>query len=140
MLKLLKGFLSTEITKKKKKYKWIKGPFFFVIDEEHYILIIRVIFIADPIFFVLNDFMSPHKKSLPLRISLVYVTKSAGNCGFGHIYWRNLLWKTPFFVQGLLLTLASRNFLQSNLPISRESAFFSSSILKVTCVTICNYV
>ena len=28
-----------------------------------------------------------HKKlSFPLRISLVNVTKSAGNCGFGHIY------------------------------------------------------
>ena len=24
-----------------------------------------------------------------LRISSVNVTKSAGNCGFGHIYWRN---------------------------------------------------
>ena len=21
------------------------------------------------------------------------------NCGFGHIYWKNLLWKTSFFVQ-----------------------------------------
>ena len=26
------------------------------------------------------------KMSLPLRISSVNVTKSAGNCGFGHIY------------------------------------------------------
>ena len=25
----------------------------------------------------------------PLRISSVNVTKFAGNCGFGHIYWRN---------------------------------------------------
>ena len=25
----------------------------------------------------------------PLRISSVNMTKSAGNCGFGHIYWRN---------------------------------------------------
>ena len=25
-----------------------------------------------------------------LSIALVNVTKSAGNCGFGHIYWRNL--------------------------------------------------
>ena len=24
-----------------------------------------------------------------LRISSVNVTKSAGNCGFGHIYWKN---------------------------------------------------
>ena len=30
-----------------------------------------------------------HKKwSFQLRISSVNVTKSAGNCGFGHIYWR----------------------------------------------------
>ena len=32
-------------------------------------------------------------------ISSVNMTKSAGNCGFGHIYWRNPLWKTLFFVQ-----------------------------------------
>ena len=33
---------------------------------------------------------SPHKKwSFPFRISLANVTKSAGNCGFGHIYWKN---------------------------------------------------
>ena len=32
-----------------------------------------------------------HKKwSFPLRISSVDVIKYAGNCGFGHIYWRNL--------------------------------------------------
>ena len=31
-----------------------------------------------------------HKKwSFPLRISLGDVTKSPGNCGFSHIYWRN---------------------------------------------------
>ena len=31
-----------------------------------------------------------HKKwSFPLTISSVNVTTSAGNCGFGHIYWRN---------------------------------------------------
>ena len=26
------------------------------------------------------------------------VIKSAGNCGFGHIYWRNPEWKTSFFL------------------------------------------
>ena len=37
-----------------------------------------------------GDFVSMYKKwSFPLRISSVNVTKSAGNCGFGHIYWRN---------------------------------------------------
>ena len=35
----------------------------------------------------------------PLRISSVNVTKSAGKCGFSHIYWRNIEWKTSFFVQ-----------------------------------------
>ena len=37
------------------------------------------------------QFMPLHKKwSFPLRISSVNVTKSAGNCGFDHIYWKNL--------------------------------------------------
>ena len=32
-----------------------------------------------------------HKKlTFPIQISSVNVTKSTGNCGFGHIYWRNL--------------------------------------------------
>ena len=40
-----------------------------------------------------------HKKwSFLLRISSVDVNKSAGNGGFGHIYWRNL-WETSLFVQ-----------------------------------------
>ena len=38
-------------------------------------------------------------------ISSVNVTKSAGNSGFGHIYWRNLSWQTWFFVQCNLLML-----------------------------------
>ena len=39
-----------------------------------------------------------HKKwSFPLRIYSVNVIISAGNCGFGHIYWRNPSWKTSFF-------------------------------------------
>ena len=29
-----------------------------------------------------------HKKCFILRISLSSKTKSTGNCGFGHIYWR----------------------------------------------------
>ena len=52
-----------------------------------------------------------HKKwSFPLRISSVNVTKSAANCGFGHIYWRNPQWKTSFFVQctGFLWCVLSR--------------------------------
>ena len=38
------------------------------------------------------------KWSFPLKISSVNVTKSAGDCGFGYIYWRNLSWKFLFFV------------------------------------------
>ena len=34
-----------------------------------------------------------------LQISSANVTKSAGDCGFGHIYWSNLQWKASFFVQ-----------------------------------------
>ena len=41
-----------------------------------------------------------HKKwSSPLRIYSVNVTKFAVSCGFGHIFRRNPLWKTSFFVQ-----------------------------------------
>ena len=39
---------------------------------------------------ILSSMMTLHKKSsLPLRISSVNVTKSAGICRFGQIYWRN---------------------------------------------------
>ena len=37
--------------------------------------------------------------SFPLKIFSVNVNKSAGNYGFGHIYWRNPSSKTSFFVQ-----------------------------------------
>ena len=30
------------------------------------------------------------------------MAKSAGNSGFGHIYWRNPYWKTSFFVQCII--------------------------------------
>ena len=41
-------------------------------------------------FIISVDDMSLHKKwSFPLSISSVNVTKSAANCGFGHIYGRN---------------------------------------------------
>ena len=39
------------------------------------------------------------KWSFPLRISSVNVTKLAVSSGFGHIYWRNLLWKSSFLAQ-----------------------------------------
>ena len=39
------------------------------------------------------------KTKLSIKDSSVNVTKSAGNCGFGYIYWRNPRWKPSFFVQ-----------------------------------------
>ena len=49
---------------------------------------------------------SLHKKwSFPLRVSSVNVTKFAGNCRFGHIYWRNLNGKLHFSYSTLLLSL-----------------------------------
>ena len=60
-----------------------------------------------------------HKNwSFPLRISSVNVIKSAGNCWFGHIYWRNPWWKTSFFEQ-----IESR--LIHHAPCSLQSLFKS---------------
>ena len=56
-----------------------------------------------------NAWITAQKWSFPLRISSVSVTKSAGNCGFGHIYWRNVQWKTLFCVHWISLTFI-RNF------------------------------
>ena len=51
---------------------------------------------------LLHKYFSLHKKwSSPLRISSGNVTKSTVYCGFGHIYWKNQLWKTSFFMQYL---------------------------------------
>ena len=53
---------------------------------------------------ILSSFYLLHKKwSFPLRISAINVTKSGVFCRFGHIYWRNLSWKTSFFVQWQLI-------------------------------------
>ena len=52
------------------------------------------------IFMNYTEQLSPdtaQKLSFSLRICSVYVTKSAGNCRFGQIYWKNLDWKTSFF-------------------------------------------
>ena len=62
----------------------------------------KVIKIQLSLYYQILIWLSPNrtkKWSFPLRISSVNVTKSAWNCGFGHIYWRNSQWKTSFFVQ-----------------------------------------
>ena len=49
-----------------------------------------------------NTFIPLHKKwSCSFEIFSVNATKSAGQCRFSHIYWRNHEWKTSFFVQCL---------------------------------------
>ena len=37
------------------------------------------------------------KWGFPLKTSSVNLIKSSVSCGFGHIYWRNFLWKSLFF-------------------------------------------
>ena len=50
---------------------------------------------AEPAFYKCST-NTEQKMKFPLRISTVNVTKSAENCGLGHIYWRNPYWKTSF--------------------------------------------
>ena len=45
------------------------------------------------------------KLNFLLRIASVNMTKSAGNCRFGHIYWRNPPWKTSFSARWMLAHL-----------------------------------
>ena len=49
--------------------------------------------------YILKTWNEDKKWSFPLRIFSVNVTKFTVFRGFGHIYWRNCLWKTSFFVQ-----------------------------------------
>ena len=52
---------------------------------------------------------SLHKKwSFPLRISSVNVTKFAGNCEFGHIYWKKLLMRNFTFWALLAVSFMGR--------------------------------
>ena len=46
----------------------------------------------------INDKSLQKKWSFLIRISSGNVTKSTLSCGFDHIYWRNPLWETWFFV------------------------------------------
>ena len=51
------------------------------------------------------------KRSFPLRIFSVNVTKFDGNEKFGHIYWSNPWRKTSFFCE-VLVTLKNHEFLK----------------------------
>ena len=46
-----------------------------------------------------QQFYSHCTKNEFFHYGSVHVTKSARNCGFGHICWRKPYWKTSFFVQ-----------------------------------------
>ena len=75
-----------------------------------------------------------HKKwSFPLSISSIYVTKSAVSCGFGHIYWRNLLRKTSFLEQHDIICLSHIHF--GNIIINYVSIHCAKSIRIRTRIT-----
>ena len=60
--------------------------------------------------FLLKGAARQKKWSFQLRISSVNVTKYTGNCGFGHIYWKDPWFKNSFFVQCSLIFKASKLF------------------------------
>ena len=74
-----------------------------------------------------------HKKwGFPLRIFSVYVTKSAGNCGFGHIYWRKPEWKTSFFVQWKSISLdIIRKLIECSLKNFFAKAMFTPTVFEI---------
>ena len=55
----------------------------------------------------------------------------AGNCGFGHIYWRNLQWKTSFFcaAQKKKLSLVANQE-------GETTSWWNSKISKINCYLI----
>ena len=69
-----------------------------------------------------DDKLTLYKKSsFPLRIYSVNVTKSAENCGFDHIYWRNPEWKRHFFVQcQLCFNTGSSNLVEEVQTLNKE--------------------
>ena len=54
---------------------------------------------------LISLFHCTKKWSFPLRISSVNVTKSAGNCGFGHIYWLSPIFCGVLFVHYSMIQL-----------------------------------
>ena len=69
------------------------------------------------------------KLSFPLRTFPVNVTKSAVSWRFGHIYWRNPLWKTSFFVQWCLTEPCNT---VKPVRAVKATAFFNS----INCLTV----
>ena len=70
------------------------------------------------------------KKGFPLSISSVNATK------FGHIYWRNLQWKTSFFVQCCFF-ITTRVIIKMlvNMYVTTTSFSRNSILLKITLIS-----
>ena len=66
-------------------------------------------------------FTAQKECNLLLGISSVNVTKSTGNCGISHIYYRNPLWKTSFFVLCVFNTRWSKGALKRLLRNMQDS-------------------
>ena len=77
-----------------------------------------------------NKKQSQYKKwSFSLGISSVYMNKSEGNCGFGHIYWRNPWWRTSFFVQWIkIICNASFVFKMKSCVLNKFSSSVEQSV------------
>ena len=67
------------------------------------------------------------KIKFSITVSSVNVTKSAGNCGFSHICWRNPYWKTSFFVPCPHISSSSYSpiLFPSSPPLSSSSFLLS---------------
>ena len=86
------------------------------------------------------SFNTAQKMKFSNKVSSVNVTKSAGNCGFGHIYWRNPYWKTSFFVQRKMLSteikMEIEALLSSGLTPSQAYNEFSRNLQSLRIYTI----
>ena len=56
-------------------------------------------------FLIMRAFLTAQKIRFSIKDFSMNITKSAGNCGFGHIYWRNLNGKHHFLWSVFLLVI-----------------------------------
>ena len=91
---------------------------------------------------------SLHKKwNFPLRISSINMTKSAENCGFGHIYWRNPYWKLHFLCSASCWISKSKgtSLMKDSLHFKAHKStglveFLVTAMLRLITCNICNRV
>ena len=87
------GFINFEHNKQNIQYITLHWSSVFIKKTLHRYLIAGLLETK----FISNSFQT--SITFPLKISSVNVTKFAGNCGFGHIYWKKSLMETSFLVQ-----------------------------------------